>query len=307
MNFTDKITIAIPVFERTDYFEEALLSAVNQTVKCQVIVIDNFSSHNYFDNYLKNYNLNNQNEVLYFKNPTNLGMVENWNECIRRTQTQFLTILHDDDALHPSFIEAAISEIRKGKKYFASGVLVQNDFPVEFKTSVKKSIVYHRFRESKFLFGSLSPFPGVVFSVELAKKIGFFDTNEFPVADYDFWIRMIKECTCFKTNTKLAFYRISHNQETNNCYQQILIKAWTLQKEFFFHKYLSILSDYLLFRMYINYSPTLNDWDDLKKNNSKLYIAMQRQAGYEKKVIIKSAIKVAVKCVNLILRINLKK
>ena len=36
----DILTIAIPVYKRTDYIRSALNSAVNQSVKCRIILID---------------------------------------------------------------------------------------------------------------------------------------------------------------------------------------------------------------------------------------------------------------------------
>ena len=45
MNYTDLLTIAMPVYERKDFFVEALESAIKQTIKCKIIVIDNCSSH----------------------------------------------------------------------------------------------------------------------------------------------------------------------------------------------------------------------------------------------------------------------
>ena len=47
--FTGLVTIAMPVYERKDFFREALDSALNQPVKCKVIVVDNCSSHDYFE------------------------------------------------------------------------------------------------------------------------------------------------------------------------------------------------------------------------------------------------------------------
>lgn len=93
-----KLTITIPVYERYEYFEEALLSAVNQTIPVSIIVVDNASSHNKFENYVNNLNLEN---VSYFRNDTNLGLFGNWNRCIELCQTEFVMILCSDDLLSP--------------------------------------------------------------------------------------------------------------------------------------------------------------------------------------------------------------
>ena len=44
----DQLTIAFPVYNRTDYFKQALESVLNQTVKCRVLVVDNNSPHDDF-------------------------------------------------------------------------------------------------------------------------------------------------------------------------------------------------------------------------------------------------------------------
>jgi glycosyltransferase involved in cell wall biosynthesis len=95
-----KLTITIPVYERYEYFEEALMSAVNQVVDVEVIVVDNASSHSKFENFTKSLNLDN---ITYYKNTLNLGMYGNWNRCIELCQTEFVMILCDDDILDEQY------------------------------------------------------------------------------------------------------------------------------------------------------------------------------------------------------------
>lgn len=84
----DLLTIAIPVYERITYFEEAIMSALNQTVSCRIIVVDNASSHNKFEEYVKE--LNNP-LVQYYRNDRNVGVTMNMNICIKYTQTPWMT------------------------------------------------------------------------------------------------------------------------------------------------------------------------------------------------------------------------
>ena len=105
MEKTELVTIAIPVYERDDYFQEALDSALNQTIKCHIVVSDNGSSHNRFEEICKRY----AERVEYHKNLNNLGMFPNWNKLIGYTKTPFVTILGDDDILDTSYIENFIN------------------------------------------------------------------------------------------------------------------------------------------------------------------------------------------------------
>lgn len=103
--FTNKLTIAIPVYERTDFFDEALNSAINQNIKCQVLVVDNCSSHNKFGTICK------RKGIEYHRNASNIGMFPNWNKCFEHSKTDFTLILGDDDVLLPNYVEKFIKAL----------------------------------------------------------------------------------------------------------------------------------------------------------------------------------------------------
>lgn len=100
MSFTNLITIAIPCYERKEYFLFALESALNQTVKCKVIVVDNCSSHDLFKKVSK------EKEVTYYRNETNIGLYPNYNMCYSLATTEYVKILDDDDLLSPIYVES---------------------------------------------------------------------------------------------------------------------------------------------------------------------------------------------------------
>jgi glycosyltransferase involved in cell wall biosynthesis len=93
---TMQLTIAIPVFERKEYFEAALQSAINQEIPVNIIVVDNASSHSFFEDTV---NACGYNQIKYFRNAENLGMYGNWNRCAELCETEFVMILGDDDLL----------------------------------------------------------------------------------------------------------------------------------------------------------------------------------------------------------------
>jgi glycosyltransferase involved in cell wall biosynthesis len=49
-------TIALPVYKRTDYIRQALDGAVNQSVKCKILLVDNNSPHDDFKVIVESYN-----------------------------------------------------------------------------------------------------------------------------------------------------------------------------------------------------------------------------------------------------------
>ena len=100
----DLFTIALPVYKRTDYIRKALDSAVNQTVKCRILLIDNNSPHDDFKTIVESYN---NPLIKYIKTSETVPQDENFNNCIRYCETPWLTILHDDDILHCQYVEMA--------------------------------------------------------------------------------------------------------------------------------------------------------------------------------------------------------
>tara|TARA_R110002050_G_scaffold295516_1_gene454452 strand:+ start:4013 stop:4948 length:936 start_codon:yes stop_codon:yes gene_type:complete len=107
MNHTDLLTISMPVYERKEFFREALESALNQTVKCKVIVIDNCSSHNYFEQICK------EKGVSYYRNDRNIGLAPNFAKGFELAKTKYVMNLQDDDQLASDYVEAFVNAVEK--------------------------------------------------------------------------------------------------------------------------------------------------------------------------------------------------
>lgn len=105
MKISDALTITMPVYERKDFFEKALLSILHQTVKCHIIVVDNCSSHNFFKETCEKYN------VEYHRNESNIGLFPNWNKCMSLTRTKYSMIFQDDNILEATFVEEFIKTL----------------------------------------------------------------------------------------------------------------------------------------------------------------------------------------------------
>lgn len=107
MNFTDLLTISMPVYERKEFFLEALESALNQTVKCKIIVNDNCSSHDFFEKVCKEKNVD------YYRNEKNIGMPANFAMGYERAKTPYAMNLQDDDILLPDYVETFVKAVNQ--------------------------------------------------------------------------------------------------------------------------------------------------------------------------------------------------
>ncbi|MCW0483188.1 glycosyltransferase [Prolixibacteraceae bacterium A06] len=93
----------MPVYERKEFFVEALESAINQTVKCKIIVVDNCSSHNFYEQVCK------EKGITYYRNDENIGMARNFGRCFDLSETEYVMNLQDDDILSPIYVESFVN------------------------------------------------------------------------------------------------------------------------------------------------------------------------------------------------------
>lgn len=227
---TDKITIAIPVYNRDDFFPVALKSALNQTIRTEIIVVDNASDHDKFENQVKDLR---DSRVRYYRNEENVGMVGNWNRCIELSSTPWISILHDDDALHHRFTEIMLKVIEKDQKLGMAGTkaLVGEVFPKELNQDTDPAANGKYLNPAYFLYKNISPFPGVVFKKELGEKIGGYNPEYHPIADLDFWYRLSRLAPSVLIDKKLVWYRISPLQETFSKIQSIIDVTIEIRKK----------------------------------------------------------------------------
>ena len=273
------LTLAIPVFERYDFFEEAINSCLEQTAPVNIIVVDNNSSHTKFGDLVTKLKRTN---VKYFRNSSNVGMVENWNRCIELCETEWISILHDDDWLHPQYAEAVLAQIYN--KIDADCITVD----CGIKTAKNDSFIKYCFENqpkyinkytSYMMVSSFSFFPGVTFKVALAKKINGFDPAAYPIADYDFWVRISRETKVAQLSYLLAFYRISALQTTSSVSKLIIKTVYRYKKkkskgENFITRFFSTYDTFWLYHFYksFNFIKDINDMEDRElQKEYKLY------------------------------------
>lgn len=99
------VTIAIPAYNRGHLLRLAIESALCQTYHhLEVLVVDNASEEDLaglvcsFDSPL----------LRYVRNPTNIGMIPNFNRCLTLAQGAIVNLLHSDDVLAADAAERAV-------------------------------------------------------------------------------------------------------------------------------------------------------------------------------------------------------
>ena len=118
------ITIAIPYYSGFSYFQAALQSALQQSISDnKILVVDNSA-----DDEVKAYvGSLGERRINYYKNPTNLGMIGNFNRCLNLASTELVVILHADDELDRDYcksVQAAAKDYPEAVGFFCAATII---------------------------------------------------------------------------------------------------------------------------------------------------------------------------------------
>jgi glycosyltransferase involved in cell wall biosynthesis len=211
----DQLTIALPVYKRTDFVKAALDSAVNQTVECSILLIDNNSPHHDFKTIVEAYKRPN---MEYVRMEETVPQDENFNNCFRLAKTPWVTVLHDDDMLHCQYVEFSQKLIENYGDELGGiiyGTYVGEEEWKDVGQQKELSSDIRKLNPAYFHFRNV-PFPGVLVKTNTALKLGGFTNDLHPIADFDFWLRYSKEEQFFFVNQLMSYFRISPTQSTNH-------------------------------------------------------------------------------------------
>lgn len=206
----------IPTYGRPLLLEHAIKSALGQhaDIALEIIVVDNdhegkFASELVVQKF-------SDKRLRYVRNPTNLGMCGNWNKCIELANSQWLTILHDDDQLHSAYVATVLQRIKKSPELSIIGCGVREitdaAYADEKLLDVSNATDFLRLNSLDVL--RCCPYypVGVAFNKESANKIDGFDATKYPSMDYDMWFRMLRNYQGGLLPARLAFYRKFENE-----------------------------------------------------------------------------------------------
>lgn len=104
-----RITIAIPFYRGLGYLQEAIESVLGQTSRrWQLLVCDDLGEEDpeAVERLLRELA---DSRIEYHRNPSNLGMVPNWNHCLELAEHDLVTLLHADDRLESVYVEEMIA------------------------------------------------------------------------------------------------------------------------------------------------------------------------------------------------------
>lgn len=199
----EKIYIVIPVYNRKYFTYHCLISLRDQSIKnFKIIIIDDGSKDGTGEMLEKDFP-----EMIVLKGDGNLWWTAATNLGVKYALAQgadYVMTLNNDTILYPDCIEKMLywTELKPKALLGAFFVHSETEEPLfgggilNWKTG---NVIYHLDNISHDKLSGIHPvnyFPGrgLLIPVEVFKKIGFYDEDNFPqtTADYDFTHRAIK-------------------------------------------------------------------------------------------------------------------
>jgi glycosyltransferase involved in cell wall biosynthesis len=215
----NKVTIAIPTYNREDYLRIALGSALAQTYPNLEIIVSNNASTDKTSDFLKQVD---DPRLRILEQEHTISMIENWNACLNAASGKYFLLLSDDDTLYPTAIEDMAAVYRdceihgtnvgfvycRGKIVNADGrVIAEGHRPPESEGA--RDLVFAFFNSERDLW------PCVILFRKEELRPGY--TLRFPLgADAVQWIQAVsRHGTARFVDRSLAQYRV-HQSATHS-------------------------------------------------------------------------------------------
>jgi len=215
-----KLTIAIPTYNRFEYLKECLNSIYNQTFQdFEIFIFDNGSKEEISKEVKKIC----KNKANYVKNQTNIGSVGIIKHILEYDfKSNYLMIFHDDDTIHPKYLENAIHALNKDSEiaFVCSNFNFCNGKNISiFKNT--KNIKYSIFNHIDFLRKTINylnySFSSVIYrkSALNSFKLQKFEFDRFSIIyDKPLLIELSKKGKVAYFHNKFINYRLHEQQDS---------------------------------------------------------------------------------------------
>jgi hypothetical protein len=212
-------SVMIPVYNCADYLRETLFSVLCQDpgpAQMQIEVIDNCSDADDPESVVSTIG---GGRVTFYRQRQNVGVIGNFNECIRRAKGEWVHILHADDVVRPGFYE----RLRKGvtrhpeAKAAACRFIHMDDdghwLAIAELESRSPTILGEEFFAKLFIKQRFA-FVALAVRRSVYEELGGFRSEIPHCTDWDMWKRIALDHPIFYEPEPLACYRIHAKSDT---------------------------------------------------------------------------------------------
>lgn len=216
MDTAPLVTIAIPTQNRAALLAEAIDSALAQTFHDFEVLVSDDASTDGTGELVAGYD---DPRVRYVRHEAKLGMTGNWNYGWEHARGRYVTILHDDDYLAPTFLERAVAAFEAAPDtglVYAKVLLVNEDGGVvgPYQPSLGSSDRLMPAAEAveRIVRNNEVAWPAILIRRECLVEQGGF-AEDFPYfKDWATWIQLAARYQLQYVAEVLGFYRLHSEQ-----------------------------------------------------------------------------------------------
>jgi glycosyltransferase involved in cell wall biosynthesis len=192
------------------FLEEALFSAVNQTVPVKVILHDDGCDDlPKLEKILSRFG----GAVEYRRATGRHGLFENMNRCIWESPTPWVSVLHDDDRLEPNFVEKILEvapEVDACALFCGGTTYIDREGHPFFVKSPVLGQRWATITPERLAVENQFAFPGQLIHVPTAKAVGGFPEKSVYTGDWELWFKLTLAGGAVQLGSNLSQYR-SHD------------------------------------------------------------------------------------------------
>lgn len=188
------ISICIPTYNKSETIEYTILSVINQSYKNWELIIIDDSNNSLTEEVVAKFSITDL-RVKYIKNKERLGLVKNWNECIKQANFEYVYILHHDDFLMQGVLRAYNDFVNTNPE---CGLIHSNCYYITLpyykktKGETQDITIIEKGDKAveKILFNNNLACSTVMVKKECYNKLGVFDESAWVSPDWEMWARI---------------------------------------------------------------------------------------------------------------------
>jgi GT2 family glycosyltransferase len=187
-------SVIIPTYNGTKYLEQTLRSVLEQdpgSDLMQIEVVDDCSTQDDPEELVREIG---QGRISFYRQPKNLGLIGNWNDCIKRARGHWVHILHQDDVVKFGFYKRLQAAVEKEPtigaafcRYFYMDEKgceqalspLERETPGVISNWIERIAVMQRIE-----------CPSIVVKREVYEDLGGFSQEAYYAADWEMWKRI---------------------------------------------------------------------------------------------------------------------
>lgn len=215
--FNPKITIAIPVYNGSNFMKVAIDSAIAQTYKNKEILVVNDGSTD--NGETEKIALSYGNKIRYIKKE-NGGVATALNLAIKEMKGEYLSWLSHDDIYKPYKLERQIEVLNKLEDkntiIFSNVELIDEKGDIFCTTNYSNLLTHEELCQGIYpvIKGTVNGC-ALLISKKCFDKVGLFNEKLKTSNDYEMWLRLFKKFKSYLIEEPLIQYRVHKNQDTN--------------------------------------------------------------------------------------------